>query len=142
MARLTAILVAFVLSIGLVQGGLLSKTYKYKHGVLLEIGEISEDELRLDSVQFFLPSDSKGIFKVGPSVRAEVAVSNLGAEPTQVGIAIALFDAQGRLVGVASGGSSMLAIKSQRQSYYTLAFRNLNNLAAEATSFQISIEPK
>ncbi len=127
---------------GAAQAALISKTFKYRHGVLLEIGASSEDGLRLDSVQFFLPSDSKGPFRFGPGVRADVAVSNLGPEAQKVGIAIALFDARGRLVGVASGGSALLAIKPQRQSFYSLTFKDVNNLAAEAVSFQISVERK
>ena len=107
MTRLTAVLLTLAVSLGFVQGGILCKTYKFKQGVLLEIGEVSEDELRLDSVQFFLPSDSKGMFKIGPGVRAEVAISNLGSEPTQVGIAIALGIAEAAGYRVPSPGGRM-----------------------------------
>ena len=119
---------------------LMSRTYKFKPDVVLDIGA-SQGGLRLDSVRFVLPSD-KTLFRFGSGVRAEVNVSNLSSEPMKVGVAIALFDAEGRLLGVASGGSALLAIKSERQSTYTLSFKDVNDSAARATSFQISLEPK
>lgn len=122
---------------------LLSRTYKFKTGVALEIGASMENGLRLDTVEFRLPAEGRLIqLRIGPDVRAEVAISNLGSVPLKVGVAIALFDVEGRLVGAASGGSALLAIKPGRQSTYNLSFKDVNDRAAEAASFQISIEPK
>jgi len=122
---------------------LMSKTYKFKAGVALEIGAAMEDGVRLDTVRFRLPDEGGGLpFRLGAGVRAEVAVSNLGSSPCKVGVAIALFDAEGRLVGVASGGSALMAIKPERTSTYNLSFKDVNNRVAEAVSFQISVERK
>ena len=83
---------------------------------------------------------SRGRGNPGGPVRAEVAISNNGSKPMQVGIAMALFDEEGRLVGVASGGSKLLAIKPDRQSLYTLVVKDVNSRAHRASTFQITIE--
>ena len=122
---------------------LLSKTFQFKPDVTLTLGSSADNGLRVDTVHFRLPSSSgRQLFRLGGGVQAEIAVSNSADRAQKVGIAIALFDPQGRLLAVASGGSELLAIKPDRQSTYTLVFKDVNNEAHNATSFQISIEAK
>ena len=126
-----------------IEAGLLSKTYEFKEGVTLEVGAETDTGLRLDTVQLTLPSTTGGRFlRTGGLVRAEISISNTIDESRKVGIAIALFDAQGRLVGVASGGTKLLPIKPQRQRTYDLVFDYVNEDAYKATTFQISVEAK
>ncbi len=140
--RLTAVLL-LCLSIWLLPAqALTSKTYKFKEGVILQIGA-SADGLRLDNVSFRVPKAKEGrLFRTSGSVKAQVAISNEGAESRRVGIAIALFDSEGNLVGVASGGSRWLPVKPERQNTYVLVFDDVNELAHQAATFQISIETR
>ena len=55
---------------------------------------------------------------------------------------VALFDEQGRLLGVASGGSRVNALKPSRQRTFKLVFDDVNREAYKAKTFQISIESK
>lgn len=122
---------------------LLSKQFQFKPATTLEIGATTADELRLDSVQFALPPSDGGRFlRTGGHVKAEVAVSNVGTSTRRVGLAIALFDAEDRLVGVASGGTGLMPLKSDRQRTFTLVFDDVNAAAARATTFQITMEIK
>ena len=122
---------------------LLSKQYHFKDGVTLEVGESTADGLRLDSVRFLLPATIDGeYYRTGGVVRAEVALSNTTGRGLKAGIAVALFDGANRLLGVASGGSKVVAVKANRQKRYTLVFDNVNGEAHRAETFQISIESK
>ena len=122
---------------------LLSKSYQFKPDVTLELGVPGDGGLRLDSVHFTLPAPGgRRFLKFGGNVVAEVAISNGGKEARKIGLAIALFDKEGRLVGVASGSSKLIAIKPDRQSIYSLVFNDLNRSASRAVTFQISLEPK
>ena len=124
-------------------GGMVSKTYEFKEGVTLEVGVQTDTGLRLDTIRLTLPSTTGGRFlRTGGLVRAEISVSNTTAASQKVGIAVALFDADGRLVGVASGGTKVLPIKAERQRTYDLVFDDVNEDAYKATSFQISVESK
>jgi hypothetical protein len=119
----------------------MSKRFELKTGVVLEVGAATPEGARLDTVRFLVPVPIEGRHRrSGGEVKAEVAVSNTAAEPIQVGIAIAMFDAEQRLVGVASGGTGLIPIPPGRQKSFDLVFEDVNNDAPSATSFQISVE--
>jgi hypothetical protein len=122
---------------------LFSKSYVFKPGVTLEIGADAGNGLRLESVEFILPSSlGGGLFRSGGLAKVEIVIANKGNRARKVGIAIAVFDDDGRLLGVASGGSKLLAIKPDRQSYYRMTFENVNGEIFKATNFKITLEPK
>ena len=120
---------------------LFSKAYTFKPGTTLEMNSEVPGGLRLDSVEFVLPSgDGKqtGSFS-GPKVK--VSISNLGTSAAKVGVSIAVTDADGRLVGVASGGTKLFPLRADRQIVYTLAVDGVRTELAAGTVFRISIEP-
>ncbi len=125
------------------QAAILAKTFQFKPDTVLQVGDSLEGGLRLDSVQFFLPSSS-GVpgMRTGGTVKAEVSISNIGKEKQMFGIAIALFDDQGRLLGAANGGPRLFPLRPDRQGPYTVVFDGVNGEAYKATQFKISIETK
>lgn len=118
-----------------------SKTYEFKADVKLETGVEVGQGLTLDSILFKSPSSigmkifSSGILKV------DVAISNFGEEARRFGVAVALFDDEDRLLGVASHGTTF-PLKPGRVAVYTLDFLNVNSEVFKATKFKISVEPK
>lgn len=126
-----------------VRAELFTKKYLFKPEVILEMHVALGKTVRLDTVRFLLPSKPKsGMIRVGGLAKAEVAISNTSNESLKIGVAMALYDDDERLLGVASGGSRFLAIKSNRQSTYTLVFDDVNLEIDKATSFQISVETR
>ena len=125
------------------QADLLSKKYLFKDAVILEMGVTTDDGVRLDTARFQLPSKLGGrVTRTGGVIGAEVAVSNTSADPRKVGLALALFDEEGRLLGVASGGSKLASIKPGRQKSFILIFDDVNMQAHRTTTFQVSMESK
>ncbi|MCP3978662.1 MAG: hypothetical protein GY716_04915 [bacterium] len=136
-------LVATLLAVPGPRAELLSKSYVFKPGVNLELGVATGDGLRIDSVRFDLPPTSGARYqRPGGLVRAQVAVSNTASKTLKVGLAVALFDAEEQLVGVANGGTTVVGIKPGRQKTYKLVFDGVNGHAHRAEEFQISIESK
>ena len=132
-----------LVSMPLVADNLVSKTYEFKADVTLEIGAANDAGLRLDFVRFKVPSAEDGrIRRTGGLVTVEVGLSNTGNASNRAGIAVALFDENQRLIGVASGGSRWSAIRAGRQKSYRMVFDDVNGLANTATTFQISVESK
>lgn len=122
---------------------LVSKKYEFKEGVTLEVGADTGDGLRIDTVRFQLPTTPGGRYlRTLGIVSAEVTVSNSSENSGKIGIAIALFDAEGRLVGAANGGTKLMPVKPGRQKTYTLIFEGVNSAAHSTTTFQISFESK
>lgn len=125
------------------QAELLSKRYQFKAGVVLEISTSNNRGLRLDTVTFEMPETVDGRLTVASGLlRAQVAVSNVAAESRKVGLAIALYDDEDRLLAVASGGSKLTSIKPDRSKTYSLVFEGVFAEALRATTFQISLEEK
>jgi len=119
---------------------LFSKAYTFKPDTILQVGAEVPGGLRLDSVEFVLPKPGAqgGTFD-GPKVK--VSISNLGTEAAKIGIAIAITDADGRLVAVASGGTKLFPLRADRQIFYTLSIDNVRADLSKGTVFRISIEP-
>lgn len=138
----TAIALAtLVLAAAPVPAALFAHSYRFKGGVILEIGEGTEDGLRIDNVRFDVPSKVSGqVMRAGGLYEAEVAVSNTGTAAAKIGLAIALFDEAGNLLAAASGGSKLASIKPGRQKSFTLVFDGVHRHAERAATFQIAIE--
>lgn len=144
---LVVVSVLCLLALGSVPAGaassLLSKSFVFKPDTTLEVGSEIDAGLRLDKVRFVLPAAQGGtLTRTAGVARAEVSISNTGGASRRVGIAIALFDTDNRLLGVASGGMKLFPIKAGRQETYSLAFGDVNAEIPQATKFQITVEPK
>ncbi len=146
MRRGLAVLLATATLAGLglqpLHAALFSKRYQFKNGVKLELGVALPGGLRVDNVQFTIPGAGSTRARVDGPGRADVAISNDSKESRRVGIALALYDGEGRLLAVASGGSRFLPLKPDRQATYTLVFDDVNSEIHKAMTFQISIEPR
>ncbi len=120
---------------------LFSKAYTFKPDTVLEVGTEMPGGLRLDSVEFVIPKEGPekaGTF-AGPKVK--VAISNLGTSSAKIGVAIAVTDAEGRLLGVASGGTKLFPMRADRAIVYTLSITGVRAELAKGTIFRISVEP-
>lgn len=123
--------------------GLRSKSFEFKPNTTLELGTTTDDGVRLDTIRIELPLTADGqVARTAGLVRAEVAVSNVAEAARKVGLAVALHDGEGRLLGVASGGTRFGAIKPGHQKRFTLNFDHVNLSAQRATTFQISVESR
>src|SRR5262245_41107756 len=126
-----------------VQADTFSKKYRFVQEKTLEIGETVGEGMRLDSVQFVFPAASGAkILRIGGVPEAVVAISNLSEASMKIGVAVAVYDEEGRLLGVASGGSAMRGIRAYRQVGYSLKFDYVNGEMTKAATFQVSVETK
>ena len=134
---------SLVLTAPSAQADTFSKKYRFVLDKTLEIGEAVGEGMRLDSVQFVFPAATEGkILRIGGVPEAVVAVSNMSQESVKVGIAVAVYDEEGRLLGVASGGSAMRGIRALRQVGYSLKFDYVIGEMTKAATFQVSVETK
>jgi hypothetical protein len=123
--------------------GVSSERFAFKPGVTLQIGSVATEGIRVDSVRFDLPLAKGGrVSRTAGPATVTLAVSNTGNRARRLGVAVALFDEQGQLVGVASGGSRLASLKTGRQKHYKLIFEDVHGEIAKATVFQISVESK
>jgi hypothetical protein len=138
--RIVTLVTALVAASPAAHAALWSKTYQFKTGVTLEVGADTGDGLRLDGVRFDMPSNAGA--RTAREAVVEVTIANASADSRRVGLAVALFDGAGRLVGVADGGTSLVPLRAGTLRAYRMVFRNVNVDAANAETFQISVEGK
>jgi hypothetical protein len=146
MRRTVVGIFVFVVALALAsaaQADLVSKSYEFRGDLLLEIGATTQDGVRVDNVRFHMPPTVDGVTtRTAGLANATVTVSNTGKGSRKVALALALFDEQGRLVGVASVGSGMRSVRAGRQRSFTLIFDHVNSLIHRAKTFQISVETR
>ncbi len=137
-APLPGLALAFVLGATGASGAeFVAKSYEFKANVRLEVGLDLDPTLRFESVEFEVPEDAGGF---GSTPRAKVVVSNLGEASRRIGIAIAVEDAEGRLLAAGSGGTQMFPLRGGRQMDYAVSFRDVNGKITEAKAFRISFQ--
>ena len=117
-----------------------SKSFEFRSGVTLEVGADTGGGLRLDDVRFEMPVNA-GV-RAAREATVEITVSNASESSRRVGLAVALFDADGRLVGVADGGTALMPLRPGRLRAYRLVFQNVRDEAPNAETFQISVETR
>lgn len=132
-----------ILAWGAASAGSVSRSYVFRAGTTLEIGADTGDGVRIDTVRFALPREREdGNPRVGGVPTVDVAVSNAADARKRVGLAVALFDDAGNLIGVASAGSTMSGVKPGRQQRFTLVFDHVNGQVHAATRFQVTAETR
>lgn len=119
-----------------------SKTYEFKPNTALKVGTDVREGLRLDSIEFVVPSNDPAQASTFGGPKAKVTVSNVGKTSQTIAIAISVTDADGKLVGVASGGTKIFPLRAERQMTYTLDFGAVNSELANGKEFKFTIEPK
>ena len=130
-----ACILAFVVGASPAGAGLLSKNFLFKEDVILRIGVETAEGIRLENIRF---GRAQAGHAPAGTVAADVTVSNPYTEGANVGIAVALFDDEGRLVGAANAGSAL--VRGSETKVFHLSFAGVGISAATAKTFQISLE--
>ena len=135
-----AVLALLALPAHATREGLWSNKYEFKPGVTLEVGAETAGALHLETVRFEIPQNAGT--RTARESMVEVTIANYSDLAQRVGLAIALFDDSGRLVGVADGGTALLPLRAGHVQPYRLVFKNVNGATPSASTFQISVEAK
>lgn len=117
-----------------------SQRFDYRWDTILPL-KVSVDGLRLDSIFFNRREIARGPFKGADfGARAQVAVTNTADKIRVPGFAVAVFDAEGRLLGVASGGSKLGGVKPGETETFDLNFTQVTERLPLGTTFVLSLE--
>lgn len=120
--------------------GFFSQRFDYRWDTVLPL-KVTVDGLRLDSIFFNRREIARGPFKGADfGARAQVAVTNTADKIRVPGFAVAVFDAEGRLLGVASGGSKLGGVKPGETETFDLNFTQVKERLPLGTTFVLSIE--
>ena len=103
--------------------------------------DFSVDDLQIKTIFFNKREIASGFLKGAQfGTRAQVEVVNKSNSSKNVGFAVAVFDERDNLLGVASGGNKMLAVKSGKTAKFDLNFSQVKERLQRGTYFVISVE--
>ncbi len=105
---------------------------------------INVDGLKVNSIFFNKRVVQPGFFNLLKGsefgTRAQVEVTNTGKYPKVPGFAVAVVDKDGRMIGVASGGTKVGTIKPGETETFDLNFTQVKERLAYGDRFQLAIE--
>lgn len=117
-----------------------SQRFDYRWDTLLPIN-YEVDGLKLSTIFFNRRQFRGGPFKGAEfGVRAQVEVTNTSKSPRVPGFAVAVFDAENRLLGVASGGARVGNIGPGKTETFDLNFSKVAERLPLGTYFYLSVE--
>ncbi|MDR3669414.1 MAG: hypothetical protein P4L36_01135 [Holophaga sp.] len=115
-----------------------SQRFKFRWDQFLPL-TASVDGLRINSI--FFNKRTLGLFKSAEfGTRAVVDVTNTSSVTRTPGFAVAVFDAQDRLLGVASGGPKIGGVRAGETESFDLSFRQVVERIPRADHFVLSVE--
>jgi hypothetical protein len=117
-----------------------SARFDYRWNRIIPL-DMAVDELRVKTIFFNKREIAKGFLKGAQfGTRAQVEVENLSSQPKNPSFAVAVFDANGGLIGVASGGNKIGTVKPGKTETFDLNFFQVTERLQRGTHFFICIE--
>lgn len=115
-----------------------SALYKFEPNKLLGL-DLAVGEVRAEAVRFEWPAT---LMRVKTAYKATVKVANGSSHQVRVGIAIALYDADGRLIGAGTTGTTLGTVDPGDAAQFTVEFNHVSQRLEEASKFHIALEAK
>jgi hypothetical protein len=102
---------------------------------------IEVDGLKVSSIFFARREAKSGLLKGAEfGTRAQVEVTNTAVKARTPGFAVAVFDAEGRLLGAASGGTKLGTVKPGETETFDLNFTQVKERLPLGATFVLSVE--
>lgn len=103
--------------------------------------DVTVDGLKITEIYFNVRKSRYKILS-GPTLgsRAHLTVSNTSTHDLVPGFAVAVFDGQGKLLGVASGGTKLGTVKAGETEEFDLNFSQVKNRLPKGEKFTLSVE--
>jgi len=117
-----------------------SAKFDYRWNRIIPL-DLTIDELRVKTIFFNKRELAKSFLKGAQfGTRAQVEIENLSSQPKNPGFAVAVFDANDNLIGVAFGGTKVGVIKPGKTDKFDLNFFQVSERLQRGAYFFISVE--
>ncbi len=120
--------------------GFFSQKFPYQWDVLLPL-KTEVDGLKLNTIFFNRREIRSGLLKGAEfGTRAQIEVTNTGKRSRMPNFAVAVFDDESRLLGVAIGGSKLTGVAPGETETFDLNFSRVLQRLPKGTHFVLSLE--
>ncbi|MGH9749190.1 MAG: FxLYD domain-containing protein [Candidatus Polarisedimenticolia bacterium] len=115
-----------------------SARYKFEGNKWLAL-DLSVGDVRAETIRFEWPAT---ILRVKTAYKATVKVANGSSRQARIGVAVALYDADGRLIGAGSGGTTLGTIDPGDVAQFDVDFAHVTQRLEQAAQFHIALESR
>jgi len=115
-----------------------SARYKFEGNKWLSL-DLAVDEVRTDVIRFDWPS---AVLGVKSGYKAVVKVVNSSTKQVSAGLAVALYDGDGKLLGAGTTGTKIGTIDPGDSAEFTVSFDHVIERLSQTTQFQIALQTR
>lgn len=115
-----------------------SARYKFEGNKWLSL-DLAVGDVRLDVIKFEWPAT---LMRVKTGYKATVKVTNGSSAQARIGLAVVLYDADGKLVGAGTAGTTLGTIDPGDSAQFTIDFDHVTERLEQASQFQIALETR
>ncbi len=117
-----------------------SQSYTFYWDRVIKV-DASVDGLKVNSIFFNIRKPNVPLLRSTEwGTRAQIEVTNAGARTRVPGFAVAVLDAEGKLLGVATGGSRVTGVKAGETETFDLDFSQVKERLPKGATFLLSVE--
>ncbi len=138
LARAAALLLALAVCLSPAAGASNSARYKFEPNKALSL-DLSVDDVRLDAIRFEWPAT---LMRIKTGYKATVKVVNGSSRQATIGIAMVLYDQDGKLVGAGTAGTTLGTVDPGDSAQFTIDFAHVTERLEQAATFQIALETR
>src|SRR2546426_4198501 len=136
LAGVVAVLTAAVFSI--VSADTNSARYKFEGNKWLAL-DLAVGDVRAETIRFEWPAT---LMRMKTGYKATIKIANGSSRQVGVGLAVAVYDKDVKLIGAGTGGTTLGTIDPGSTAQFTVDFKDVTARSEEADQFHISLETK
>jgi len=115
-----------------------SGRYRFEGNKWLSL-DLAVGDVRADTIKFEWPAT---LLRVKAGYKATVKVANASSAQTRVGIAVAIYDKDSKLIGAGTTGTTLGTIDPGDSSQFTVDFKDVTGRLEQADQFHIALETR
>jgi hypothetical protein len=121
-----------------VAGDTNSARYKFEGNKWLAL-DLAVGDVRAETIRFEWPAT---LMKMKTGYKATVKIVNGSSQQVGVGLAVAIYDKDNKLIGAGSGGTTLGTVDPGGAAQFTVDFKDVNARLEQADQFGIALETR
>jgi len=115
-----------------------SARYRFEGNKWLAL-DLAVGDVRAEAIRFEWPAT---ILRIKTAYKGLAKVTNGSSRQVKIGVAIALYDADGRLIGAGTSGTTLGTVDPGDTAQFAIEFGNVTARLEQAAQFHIALEAK
>jgi hypothetical protein len=115
-----------------------SARYRFEGNKWLAL-DLAVGDVRAEAIRFEWPAT---VMRIKTAYKGLAKITNGSSRQVRIGVAIALYDADGRLIGAGTSGTTLGTVDPGDTAQFAIEFGNVTERLEQAAQFHIALEAK